>query len=196
MKTTLKWVNLNKWSRYLTMEWWDKSDLFTDNEVPSLGTVLHCCCHPDVAYCAFPPVIFPTYVPVFLNKALRFTRTNSLSCFTPQCLQQLCPRFCLHNSLELVTDTPLQSVLSSQTAHIWRNSWNMLFDQNDSRIVTLKRSMNSASPLWSACDRFTHHAPICPHFNVNTDSPFFFQLRWMVLDGRFTFRVRPVLSPY
>lgn len=130
METTLKWVNLNKRNRYLTMEWWDKSDLFTDNEVPSLGTVLHCPCHHEVAYCAFPRVIFSTYAPVILNKALRFTRTNSLSCFTPQCLQELCPRLCLHNSLKLVTDTPLQSVPSPRAAHIWRNSWNMLFDQN------------------------------------------------------------------
>lgn len=129
METTLKWVNLNKQNRYLTMEWWDKSDLFTDNEVPSLGTVLYCR-HPDVAYCAFPRVIFPTYAPVISDKALRFTRPNSLSCFTPQCLQELCPCLCLHNSLELVTDTPLQSVPSPRATHIWCNSWNMLFDQN------------------------------------------------------------------
>lgn len=48
---------------------------------------------------------------------------------------------------------------------------------------------NSASPFWSTCYRLTHHTPIWPHFNVNTGSPFFFQLRWMVWDGRFPFRV-------
>lgn len=155
-KTFLQWkkfktVNLTKLSRYLTMEWWDKSDLLTENGVPSLGTVLHCRCHPDVAYYTFPRVIFPTYAPVISNKALRFTRTNSLSCFTPRCLQELCPRLCLHNSLELVSDTPLQSVpLEPHTSgttveicyltRIWQQNHNAktLLEQRKSPLVDMQ----------------------------------------------------------
>lgn len=88
---TQKRVNLKERRRYPTMERLDKSDLFTDNEVPSLGAVLHSPCHPDVAYCAFPRVIFPTYAPVILKKIIAVNQDKQPFMRYPATLTEVVP---------------------------------------------------------------------------------------------------------
>lgn len=140
-------------------------------------------CHSDVAYCAFHVWSSPVMLQPFNIKALDFTKTNILLCFTPVYLQALCPLsiFITHWDLPPWFLFHLYKVFLPLELHTSKYNINILFGQNLAA-ESLKCSVNSAAPLLSTYTSVTHpsHTYLPP--NETWTQPSLFPFSW---DGCF-----------